>query len=154
MTKIEADPNVPIIHMVREFGATPEQLFRAHTDPELFQQWIGPDMGTRIDQWEARTGGSYRFASVDANGSEFWFRGCFHEVRPDRIVQTFMYEGDPDGVVLETLWIDDLGGGRSRGRTQALVDSFARRDAFLKVMATGAEEGYAQLDRMVADGAV
>ena len=40
---IEADPTLPIIHTTRDFRATPEQLFRAHTDPDLFAQWIGPE---------------------------------------------------------------------------------------------------------------
>lgn len=154
MTRIEADPKVPIIRITRDFQATGEQLFRAHTDPELFRQWIGPDnMRTRIDQWDARTGGSYRFVSYTDDGAEFPFRGCFHDVRPDRIVQTFTYEDEPDGVALETLCIDDLGGGRSRLRTQALVDSFEARDSWLKSgMESGLQDGYAKLDRMVSDG--
>ena len=34
--RIEADEKVPMIHIYRDFAATPAQLFRAHTDPELF----------------------------------------------------------------------------------------------------------------------
>jgi uncharacterized protein YndB with AHSA1/START domain len=41
-------------------------------------------MTTRIEHWDARTGGSWRYASVH-DGTEYRFRGCFHEVRPDRI---------------------------------------------------------------------
>jgi uncharacterized protein YndB with AHSA1/START domain len=154
-TTIEADPKLPIIRMTREFAATPEQLFRAHTDPALFAQWVGPNaMDTRIEQWDARTGGSWRFVSA-REGEEYAFRGCFHEVRRDRIVQTFTFEGEPDGVALETLWFDDLGNGRSRLRTQSLVDSFEGRDAWLASgMETGVNEGYAKLDGMLADGAV
>ena len=154
-TRIEADPNVPIIRLTREFAATPGQLFRAHTDPELFAQWVGPSsLQTRIEEWDARSGGSWRFVSA-RDGEEHGFRGCFHEVRPDRIVQTFTYEGDPDGVALETLWFEDLGGGRTRLRTQSLVDSFESRDAWLKSgMETGVNEGYAKLEEMLADGAV
>jgi uncharacterized protein YndB with AHSA1/START domain len=154
-TKIEADPNVPVIRMTREFPGTPEQLFRAHTDPELFAQWIGPSsLDTRIEEWDARSGGSWRFVST-RDGEEHAFRGCFHEVRPDRIVQTFTYEGDPDGVALETLWFEDLGNGRTRLRTQSLVDSFEGRDAWLKSgMEVGVNEGYAKLEEMLADGTV
>ncbi|MGH3387320.1 MAG: SRPBCC family protein [Actinomadura sp.] len=154
-TTIEADPKLPIIRLTRDFAATPEQLFRAHTDPVLFARWIGPSpMDTRIEQWDARSGGSWRFVSA-REGTEYAFRGCFHEVRPDRIVQTFTFEGDPDGVALETLWFEDLGDGRTRLRTQSLVDSFESRDAWLAGgMEIGVNEGYAKLDRMLADGAV
>ena len=154
-TTIEADPKVPVIRMTREFTATPEQLFRAHTDPELFARWVGPDqMKTRVEQWDARTGGSWRFTSV-ADSEEYAFHGCFHEVSPERIVQTFTFDGQPDGVALETLWFEDLGDGRTRLRTQSLVDSFESRDAWLASgMESGVNDGYAKLDRLLADGAL
>jgi uncharacterized protein YndB with AHSA1/START domain len=152
---IEADPTVPVIRITRDFAATPEQLLRAHTDPEIFARWVGPDsVGTRIDYWDARTGGSWRFANTRGD-EEYWFRGTFHEVRPDRIVQTFTYEGDPDGVSLETLRFEDLGNGYTRLHAQSLVDSFEGRDAWLRSgMETGVNEGYAKLDRLLSDGAV
>ena len=63
-------------------------------------------------------------------------------------MQTFTFEGDPDGVALETLWFEDLGDGRTRLRTQSLVDSFESRDAWLRSgMETGVDEGYGKLDR-------
>ena len=40
---IEADPDVPVIRITRDFHATSAQLFRAHTDPELLARWVGPD---------------------------------------------------------------------------------------------------------------
>jgi uncharacterized protein YndB with AHSA1/START domain len=151
--RIESDPTVPIIRITRDFAARPEQLFRAHTDPELFAQWVGPDaFGARIVHWDARTGGSWRYVAVHGQ-DEIGFHGSFHEVRSDRIVQTFTYEGDPDGVSLETLRFEDLGGGRSRLHAQSLVDSFEGRDSWLSSgMETGVNEGYAALDRMLADG--
>jgi uncharacterized protein YndB with AHSA1/START domain len=154
-TAIEADPNVPVIRMTRDFAAKPEQLLRAHTDPELFAQWVGPDaISTRIEHWDARTGGSWRYVSVH-EGTEFGFHGCFHEVRPGRIVQTFTFEGEPDSVALETLWFEDLGDGRTRLHAQSLVDSFESRDAWLRSgMETGVNEGYAKLDGLIADGTV
>jgi uncharacterized protein YndB with AHSA1/START domain len=154
-TTIEADPKVPIIRLTRDFAATPEQLFRAHTDPRLFVQWNGPNsLQTRIDQWDARSGGSFRYVS-SRDGEEYAFRGCFHEIRPDRIVQTFTYEGDPDGVALATLWFEDLGDGRTRLRTQSLVDSFESRDAWLRSgMEVGVNEGYTKLEELIANGTV
>ncbi|BAL88638.1 hypothetical protein AMIS_34180 [Actinoplanes missouriensis 431] len=154
---IEADPKLPIIHITRDFDATPEQLFRAHTDPKLFVQWNGPDsLANRIeiDYWDARTGGSWRW--VSGRGDEqFAFHGCFHEVRPDLIVQTFTWEAQPDGVALETMRFEDLGDGRTRLHAQSLVDSFESRDAWLQSgMETGVNEGYARLEQMARDGKI
>ncbi|GAA0477093.1 activator of HSP90 ATPase [Paractinoplanes deccanensis] len=153
--RIEADKDLPIVRITRDFAATPEQLYRAHTDPELFAQWVGPEaMTVHIDHWDARNGGSWRY--VASRGTdEYRFRGCFHEVRPDRIVQTFSYEGEPDGVALETLIFEDLGDGRTRLHAQSLVDSFAGRDAWLKSgMEVGVNEGYAKLDALLTKGVI
>ena len=154
-TTIEADKNVPIIRMTRDFTATPAQLLRAHTDPEIYAKWVGPNgMDVRIDEWDASTGGSWRFVNT-RDGEEYSFRGCFDEVSPERIVQTFTYEGMPEGVALETLRFEDLGNGRTRLHAQSLVDSFEDRDAWLASgMETGVNEGYAKLDGLLADGAV
>jgi uncharacterized protein YndB with AHSA1/START domain len=153
--RIEADTTVPIIRITREFHATPAQLLRAHTDPELYAKWVGPaSVGTRIEHWDARTGGSFRFVNF-RDGEEYGFHGSFHEIRDDRIVQTFTFEGDPDGVALETLRLEDLGDGRTRLTIQSLCDSFEARDQWLAGgMETGVNEGYAALDRLLADDAV
>lgn len=152
---IEAVEDVPMIVITREFEATPDQLFRAHTDSELFKQWVGPEsMSTEIDHWECRTGGSWRFRNLRGD-EEYAFRGCFHEVSPERIVQTFTFEGEPAGVSLETMTFEDLGNGCTRLRAQSLVDSFEGRDAWLRSgMETGVNDGYAKLDEMLARGGV
>ena len=152
-TEITADPDVPLIRMVREFDAPPEKVFRAHVDPELVVQWNGPDRTTmRIDHWDARTGGSWRFVH-QADGEEYGFHGCFHEIRPDElIVQTFTFDGEPDGVSLEKLVLEPLDGGtRTRLVATSLVDSFEGRDAWMASgMETGVNEGYARLDEILA----
>ena len=152
---IEADPDVPIIRITREFAGTPDQLFKAHTDPDLFARWIGPhDTTTKIDHWDARDGGSWRFLGMSGN-EEYAFRGCFHTVSPAKIVQTFTWEGMPDSVSLETLRFEDLGDGRTRLVTESLCDSFEGRDAWLASgMEVGVNEGYAALDELLADAAV
>ena len=149
---IEADPALPIIRMTRDFDATPAQLMRAHTDPELFARWVGPDgMQVRIVDWDASTGGRWRYVA-ESDGQEHGFHGCFHDVREDVIVQTFTYDGEPDGVALETLRFEDLGDGRTRLHAQSLVDSFVGRDQWLASgMETGVEQGYAKLDDLIAE---
>ncbi len=154
-TEIVADDKVPAIHMYRDFTATPEQLLRAHTDPEIYKRWIGPsNISTEIDYWDARDGGSWRFLNVRGDDT-YAFRGCFHEVSADKIVQTFTWEGMPDAVSLETLTFEDLGDGRTRLHAFSLTDSFEGRDQWLASgMETGVNEGYAKLDELLADAAV
>jgi uncharacterized protein YndB with AHSA1/START domain len=150
-TRIVADPQVPLVRIVREFDAPPEKVFRAHTDPELLVQWLGPRSVTMaVDHFDCRTGGSWRYLHRQ-DGEEYGFHGCFHEVRPpELIVQTFTFEGFPDGVALEKLVLEDLGGGRTRLTATSLVDSFEGRDAFLASgMETGVVEGYERLDEVL-----
>jgi uncharacterized protein YndB with AHSA1/START domain len=84
-------------------------------------------------------------------GEEYGFRGCFHEVRPNElIVQTFTFEGHPEGVALEKLALEDIGNGRTRLTATSLVDSFESRDAFIASgMEVGVTEGYEQLDELL-----
>lgn len=152
-TEISVDPEVPLIRILREFDAPPAAVFRAHVDPELFVQWMGPrGLEATVDQWDCRTGGSWRFLQRDPEGNEYGFHGCFHEVRPDElIVQTFTFEGAPDGVALEKLVLEDLGDGRTRLTGTSLVDSFADRDAMVASgMNEGIVEGYERLDELLA----
>ncbi len=149
---IEADPTVPIIRMTRDFDATPAELMRAHTDPELFTRWVGPiGMETEILDWDATTGGRWRYVAR-RDGVEFGFHGCFHEVSDESIVQTFTFDGQRGDVALQTLRFEDLGDGRTRLHAQSLVDSFEGRDQWLASgMETGVDEGYAKLDALVAE---
>ncbi|NUT51087.1 MAG: SRPBCC family protein [Saccharothrix sp.] len=151
-TDISADPALPTIEITREFDAPPVAVFRAHVDPELVVKWLGPRSVTmRVDRWDASTGGAYRY--VHARGDEeYRFYGSFHEVRPDeRIVQTFTFEGVPDGVALETLTFEDLGGGRTRLRIVSVFETTEGRDmALASGMETGVVEGYQQLDDLLA----
>ena len=139
------------MRIIREFDAPVEKVFRAHTDPELVRQWLGPRRHEMIiDHWDCRTGGSYRYVHA-SDGNEFGFHGCFHDVAPTRIVQTFTFEGFPEQVALETLVLEDLGGGRTRLVAQSLVDSFEARDAFVSSgMEGGVREGYERLDELLA----
>ncbi len=151
-TDIAIDSQVPLVRITRDFDAPPEKVFRAHTDPDLVSKWLGPrSLQMRIDHFDCRTGGSYRYLHV-RGADEFGFHGSFHEVRPSElIVQTFTFEGDPDGVALERVMFTDLGDGRTRLTSTSLVDSFAARDAFVASgMEVGIREGYERLDEVLA----
>jgi len=153
-TTIEADPQVPTITMTREFDAPPDRVFQAWVDPELFAQWVGPrSLTTTIEHWDARTGGSWRYTSERADLRESFY-GSFHEVRPsERLVQTFTWEGAPDGVSLETLTFEALEGGRTRIVGVSVVESMQLRDLILSSgMEVGVNEGYEKLDELLARG--
>ena len=81
--RIEADPDVPAIRITRDFTATPAQLHRAHTDPELYAQWCGPhDLTTTIGHWDARTGGSLVVQQPARRRGDRLLHGSFHDVTP------------------------------------------------------------------------
>ena len=154
-TTIEADPNVPTIRIIRDFDAPRDRVFRAWVDRELVARWLGPKSSEmRIDQWNAHTGGNYRYAAVQDGEEVAAFYGSFHEVRPsERLVQTFTWEGMPDGVSLETMTFEDLGDGRTRTIGLSVVDSFEGRDAIMASgMDVGVNEGYEKLDTLLAQG--
>jgi uncharacterized protein YndB with AHSA1/START domain len=150
--QITIGDKIPSITIAREFDAVAKAVFRAHTEPDLFVQWVGPDSldASRVDRWDCRTGGEWRYVSI-RKGEEHWFRGCFHEVRPSQlIVQTFTYEPWPDSVSLERHLFQDLAGSRCLLTVTSLLDSFAARDAFVASgMETGIQEGFRKLDALL-----
>jgi uncharacterized protein YndB with AHSA1/START domain len=151
-TTIEADPAMPTITITREFDAPVANVYRAHTEADLVEQWLGPrSHRMQIDRYDCRTGGAWRYRTT-VEGGEVGFFGSFHEVRPnERIVQTFTFDGYPDGVSLETLTFEDLGDGRTRIVGTSLVESLESRDMILASgMEVGVVEGYEKLDELLA----
>ena len=151
-TQIVAEPGVPFIEITREFAAPRALLFRAHTDPELLVQWLGPRaLTTAIDHFEVRHGGTWRYTSRDAAGNDYGFRGVFHGTpSPDGIVQTFEFEGWPGHVSLETLSFEERD-GRTLLRARSVFQSVEDRDQMVESgMEQGVTEGYERLDELIA----
>lgn len=154
---VEADPELPVVRMTRDFRATPEQLYRLHTEADLCARWVGPrGLRTTVEHWDARRGGSWRLRCAGDNPPvELVFYGSFHEVRPGLVVQTLGAEGNPDQVSLETITFTDLGGGWTRLRATSQVGSLRTRDQMMIAGAeTGMDEGYQAMDRLLAEGLV
>ena len=140
------------IHVERVFDAPRDRVFAAFTDPELIPEWWGPrETTTVVAQMEVRTGGSWRFVSRNADGSETGFRGTYREViPPERIVQTFEWEGMPGHVSVETATFEDLG-DRTKVTTTTLFHTPEERDGMLASgMERGMNETYARLDELLA----
>jgi uncharacterized protein YndB with AHSA1/START domain len=154
---IVPDPDVPKITITREFDAPPERVYRAWAEPDLVRQWMGPrSVDMNIEEWDCRTGGSYRYSAGHDGDEIARFYGSFHEARPgERLVQTFTWEGMPDGVSLETMTFEALEGGRCRIVSVSVVDSMeAQAGMMASGMEVGINEGYQKLDELLAAGAV
>lgn len=152
-TQLDVPAGTQALTITRDFNASPDKVFRAHMDPELFVKWNGPEEITNtIRAWDPTTGGNWSYVARDDNG-EYGFFGSFHEVREnERIVQTFTYEGFPDGVNLEIMTLTDLGDGRTRLSSTAIFDSVESRDGMVASgMESGIVEGYNKLDALLAE---
>lgn len=151
-TTITAEPGLPFISMSRTFKAPRELVYRAHVDPDLLVQWLGPrDLTMTIDRHEIRDGGVWRFVHRDADGNEHWFRGVYHgEPSPDQIVRTFEYEGTPGHVSLEWATFDEVD-GRTTLRMNSVFQSVAARDAMIESgMEHGVNDSMERLEALLA----
>src|SRR5215831_6355567 len=84
-TEIKAEPGKQELYIIREFDAPRELLFRAHTDPKLYEKWVGPkDLTMTVEKMDAVEGGSYRFTH-ERGGHKYAFFGIYHDVlKPER----------------------------------------------------------------------
>ena len=151
-TQIIAEHGVPQILITKEFDAPRELLFRAHIDPALLVQWLGPRTLTMtIDRLEARDGGRWRYTHRDADGNEYAFHGVYHGAPcPDGIVQTFEFEGRPGHVSMWTITFTEHG-DTTRLRHNAVYQSVEDRDLDLQAgMEEGVNESMDRLDELLA----
>lgn len=150
--KIEVPEGLPFIEFEREFDAPVDAVFRAHKEPDLVKQWLGPRRYEMdIEEYDFKTGGRYRYLHR-ADGEEFAFNGVFHVVRDNEFaVQTFEFEGYPDVVSIESLTFEDLGDRRTRLRGHSVYPSVEARDGMASSgMEDGMNEGYERLDEVLA----
>src|SRR5688500_6820741 len=87
-TKITAPEGQPFVDIEREFDAPRDLVMRAYTEPELVKQWLGPrQYEMRIDRWDARAGGEYRYVHTDGP-EQYAVHGGFHSSDMDSMIQT------------------------------------------------------------------
>lgn len=153
-SQVTVEPGKQEIVVVREFDAPRELLFRAFTEEKLVAKWLSPKrLKMRIDKFEPKRGGSYRYAHIDDQGNEFAFRGVTHElIAPELVIQTFEFEGLPEKghVALETTRFESLPDKRSRIVNRTVFQSVADRDGMVAAgMEGGMNEAYEQLDELL-----
>ena len=147
-TKVTTPTDCEIV-ITRIFDAPRQLVFRASLDPALIPKWWGPArLKTTVEKMDVKAGGTWRFIQREPNGTEYGFHGEYREIDPpERVVQTFEFEGMPGHVALETADFADLG-GRTRLTVTELLDTKEERDGML---GSGMEEGLTEThDRLEA----
>jgi len=138
-----------VIVITRSFDAPRELVFKALTDPKLIPQWWGPRyLTTTIDKMELRPGGIWRFVQRAPDGSRHAFHGVYHAiVQPERLVQTFEYEGAPGHVALETATLAEVD-GKTQWTSLSVFQSVEDRDGMVQ---SGMEQGVIETNDRLAE---
>lgn len=137
----------------RHFAATPEALYRAHTEPQLIQKWLlGPDGWTMpVCINEAWPKGKIRYEWANGKGRGFYLTGEYLELEPyTRIVHVermFLPDPTPDSVV-ETRFEAD-GAGTWMTMRMTLSDAETRTAMLTSGMEHGMEASYVRLEGML-----
>lgn len=154
-TTVRAEPGKQEAFITREFDAPRQLVFQAFIDPKLYVQWLGPRrLKMRLEKFEPKAGGAWRYVHVDADGTEYGFHGVNHEVlAPERLIGTFEFEGLPEKghVSLETARFEELSGGRTRLTIHDVFQTVADRDGMIQSgMEQGINESFERLDELLA----
>ena len=142
---------MPFIDFEREFDAPVAAVFRAHQDPDLIKQWLGPrGYEMDIERYDFTHRRRLPVHPPGRKGEEYAFNGVFHVVRENEFaIQTFEFEGFPDVVSIESLRFEDLGNGRTRLHGHSVYPTVEARDGMVaSSMEAGMAEGYERLDEV------
>jgi uncharacterized protein YndB with AHSA1/START domain len=137
------------ILITRVFDAPRELVFASLADPVALPEWWGPGRyTTKVERMDVRPGGTWRFIQKDEEGKEYAFHGEYREVvKPSLIVQTFVWEGMPDKMIVETQRLEALDGKTKISSTEHF-QSKEDRDGMWQ---TGMQEGSSEsMDRFAA----
>ncbi len=153
-TVVTAEPNKQELFITREFDAPRELVYKAHTDANLYAQWLGPH-GYEIvlETFEPVSGGKYRYIHKDKEGNAYAFHGTIHTMSEELMIQTFEFEGMPEAghVTLDTMRLEKLPNDRTKITIHSVFQSVSDRDGMVASgMESGVREGYERLDDLLA----
>lgn len=147
-TKIHAEEGTQDLTITREFELPVELLFKAHTEPEIVEQW----MGTKVMKLDAQKHGVWHFITSDNKGNPvFQANGVFHEFVPNqKIIRTFEMENAPMGVQLEFFEFKPLTEDTSKLIMHIVYQSAEARNMQLKMpFAKGLNMAHDRLQEVV-----
>ena len=153
MSKAEfiVEPGKQEIIVTREFDAPRELVFKTYLDPKLREEWWGPrNLTTTVEMMEARPGGRWRIVQRDPEGNEFAFHGVYHDVvPPERLIETFEWEGMPGHVSFNTSTLEEVA-GKTKITNRIVFQSVEDRDGMVASgMHEGMEEGFERFDELL-----
>jgi uncharacterized protein YndB with AHSA1/START domain len=152
-TDVIFEPGRQDIIIRREFDAPPDVVFTAFTDPTLIPRWWGSRrFSTVVDRMDVRRGGEWRFvARNNEDGTEYAFRGVYHDVKPSEgTVFTFEFEhGGPGYLQFVTETFEEVD-GRTRYVQVSLFQSVEDRDGWIPTdMDKGIRESMDMIDELI-----
>lgn len=103
----------PSLTMKRRLNATPAEVYRAWTEPELLARWFGPEnVATQTAEIDARVGGGYRIVMRGDDGELHQVSGTYLEVVEDeRLVFDWAWVSTPERVSRVTVTFKPDGDG-------------------------------------------
>jgi len=129
-TKVDAENGRPDLTITREFELPVALLFKAYTESEILEQW----MGTKVLKLENKTHGGFQFETTDPRGNKYRFNGAIHEFIADKkITRTFEFENMPFDVQLEFLEFEKLTDDTSKLTIHTIYRSVEHRDQVLQM---------------------
>ncbi|MET0242577.1 MAG: SRPBCC domain-containing protein [Flavitalea sp.] len=130
-TRIDAQEGRQDLIITRNFEIPVDLVFRAYTEAEFFEQW----MGTKVITLDARKNGSYRFETSNPAGIVvFRGSGVIHEcIRDNKIIRTFEMEDTSFEPQMEFLQFTRLTDDTSRLTIHTIYKTPELRDAMLKL---------------------
>ena len=156
-TKNETKVTTPddlTVRIEREFEAPRELIWECYSDPDLLSEWLGPRyLSMRVEEYDFRPGGKYRYVHADPDGNEYVFFGEFLELdEPESMEQTFCYVMEPPiPPSIDHTDLIELEGGRTRLVSISTFESKDLRDGIIQAgMETGVREGNERLDELLA----
>lgn len=138
------------IRVERVFNAARDRVWRAFTNRDQLAQWWGRGNKLVVEELELERGGHWRFVEHHDRGVD-GFEGRFGEVTPpERVVQTFEWDGLPAHPARTTMELEDLGDDRTRLVSVMQFFTPEERDGMLQSgMEGGMNESYAALDALL-----
>src|SRR5690606_21171765 len=135
-TKVTAEDNKHDLWITREFDLPVDLLFKAHVEPDIFEQWMSHEYGTtKVRKLEGKKHGGWHFDTTDAQGNVvFQANGVFHDFVPNqKITRTFEMNDTHFPVQLEFLDFEALTNDTSKLSIHIIYKSIELRDEMLKM---------------------